>query len=111
MGDHFFRQLTRGTLPLLVWGAHFMFCYVLAAAQCTPAAMRAGGPDRLLLGGVTVAALAVCAWLAWRERGMLRDGAREQAGLLDWAAALGAVLAFVAIMWTGMPILLVDGCA
>ena len=111
MGDHFFRQLTRGTLPFLVWAGHFMFCYLLAAAQCTPAALRASGPDRLLLGGVTVAALAVCAWLAWRERGMLRADAWEQAGLLDWAAALGAVLAFVAIMWTGLPVVLVAGCA
>lgn len=109
MHDHFFRQLTRGTLPLLVWGAHFIFCYLLAAAQCTPAVMRAGGPDRLLLGIATVAALAVCAWLAWRERGILRDP--QGAALLDWAAALGALLAFVAIVWTGLPILLVSGCA
>jgi hypothetical protein len=111
MHDHFFRQLTRGTLPMLVWAGHFMFCYLVAAAQCTPAAMRTGGPDRLLLGGVTVAALVLCAWLAWRERGILREGAAQQAGLLDWAAALGAVLAFVAIVWTGLPVLLVEGCA
>ena len=109
MGDHFFRQLTRGTLPLLVWAAHFTFCYLLAAAQCTPAAMRAGGPDRVLLGVATVAALAVCAWLAWRERRILRTGA--EAGLLDWAAALSALLAFVAIAWSGLTILLVGGCA
>ena len=109
MGDHFWRQLTRGTLPLLVWAGHFMFCYLLAAAQCTPAALRAGGPDRLLLGGVTVVALVVCAWLAWRERGVFRAGG--EAGLLDWAAALGALLAFVAVMWTGLPIVLVAGCA
>ncbi len=109
MHDRFFRQLMRGTLPLLVWAAHFMLCYLLAAAQCTPAAMRAGGPDRVLLGVATVAALAVCAWLAWRERGILRDA--QGAGLLDWAAALGALLGFVGIMWTGLPLLLVQGCS
>ena len=109
MHDHFFRQLTRGTLPLLVWAAHFSFCYLLAAAQCTPAAMRAGGPDRVVLGIATVLALAVCLWLAWRERGILRDP--KAAGLLDWAAALGAVLAFIGILWSGLPILLVGGCA
>ncbi|WP_292039634.1 hypothetical protein [Massilia sp. UBA6681] len=109
MQDHFFRQLMRGTLPLLVWAAHFTFCYLLAAAQCTPAVMRTGGPDRLLLGSATVAALAICLWLAWRERGILRNA--TEAALLDWAAALGAVLAFVGILWTGMPILLVSGCA
>ena len=109
MHDHFFRQLTRGTLPLLVWAAHFSFCYLLAAAQCTPAAMRAGGPDRVVLGIATVLALAVCLWLAWRERGILRDP--KAAALLDWAAALGAVLAFIGILWSGLPILLVGGCA
>ena len=109
MNDHFFRQLARGTLPMLVWGAHFMFCYLLAAAQCTPAAMRTGGPDRALLGIVTAVALAVCLLLAWRERGIVRRGAA--AGLLDWAAALSAVLAFVAIVWTGLPVLLVGGCS
>lgn len=109
MEDHFWRRLTRGTLPLLVWAAHFTFCYLVAAAQCTPAAMRTGGPDRVLLGGVTLVALLVCGWLVWRERGMLRAGA--EAGLLDWAAALSAVMAFVAVVWTGLPILLVTGCA
>ncbi|MDK6075608.1 hypothetical protein [Massilia varians] len=109
MQDHFFRQLMRGTLPLLVWAAHFTFCYLLAAAQCTPAVMRTGGADRLLLGIATVAALAACLWLAWRERGILRNA--TEAALLDWAAALGAVLAFVGILWTGMPIFFVSGCA
>ena len=111
MDDHFWRRLARGTLPLLVWAAQFTFCYLLAAAQCTPAAMRAGGPDRVLMGGVTLVALALCAWLMWRERGILREGAFEKARLLDWAAALAALMAFVAIIWTGLPVLLVDGCA
>ena len=109
MGDHFFRQLVRGTLPLLVWAAHFTFCYLLAAAQCTPALMRTGGPDRVPLAVATVAALAACGYLLWRERGILRDA--QVAGLLDWAAALGAVLALVGIVWTGLPLLLVKGCA
>ncbi|SFD16741.1 hypothetical protein [Massilia yuzhufengensis] len=109
MHDHFWRQLTRGTLPFLVWAAHFIFCYLLAAAQCTPAAMRAGGPDRLLLGGVTALALAVCLWLAWRERGIVRNA--NEAGLLDGAAALAALMATIAVVWTGLPLLLVDGCA
>jgi len=109
MHDRFIRQLMRGTLPFLVWGAHFTFCYLLAAVQCTPAAMRDGGPDRLLLGIATALALIVCAWLLWRERGMLR-GAQE-ASLLDWAAGLSALLALIGILWTGMPLLMVQGCA
>jgi len=109
MRDRFFRQLLRGTLPLLVWGTHFTLCYLLAAAQCTPALMRTGGPDRALLGAATAFALLACAWLLWRERAILR--AAQEAPLLDWAGALGALLAFVGIAWTGLPLLLVGGCA
>ena len=109
MQDRFWRQLLRGTLPLLIWAAHFTFCYLLAAAQCTPAVMRAGGPDRVLMGIVTAVALALCAWLLWRERGILRNA--KEAALLDWSAALGALLALVGITWTGLPLLLVQGCA
>src|SRR5690606_13900936 len=57
----------------------------------------------------TVAALAICLWLAWRERGILRNA--TEAALLAWAAALGALLAFVGILWTGMPLPLVSRSA
>ena len=106
--DGFWRRLLAGTLPLLVWSAHFAFSYGLAAAQCTPAGLRAGGPDRALLGGVTVAAIVVCAWLAWRARGV---PSRDDAGLLDRARLVLAVLALIAVAWGGVPLLLVAGCA
>lgn len=108
MDEHFFRRFLRGTLPLLIWIAHFAFSYGLAAAQCTPAAMRSGGPDRLLLGAVTVLALGLCAVLAWRARGVLD---RHGAGLLEWAQLVTAVLALVAVAWNGVAVLLVQGCA
>lgn len=107
-GEHFFRRLLRGILPLLVWLLHFAFCYGLAAYQCTPAAMREGGPDRTLLGAATVAALVVCAWLTWRARGVPM---RRDAGLLEWATFLMAALSLVAVTWNAVPVLLVAGCA
>jgi hypothetical protein len=106
--EHFFRRVLRATLPLLIWIAQFAFSYGLAAAQCAPGGLRAGGPDRLLLGGVTAAALAVCALLAWRRRAALLD---RQAGLAERAGALLALLACVAIAWAGMPLFIVNGCA
>jgi hypothetical protein len=106
--ESFWRRLLAGTLPLLVWSFHFAFTYGLAAAQCTPAVMRPGGPDRVVLGAVTLGAIGACAWLAWRARGVPR---REDAGLLDWARLVLAVLALVAVAWTGVPLLLVAGCA
>jgi NADH:ubiquinone oxidoreductase subunit 2 (subunit N) len=107
-GEHFFRRVLRATLPLLIWIADFAFSYGLAAAQCAPGGLRAGGPDRLLLGAVTAAAMAACALLAWRRRAALLD---RQAGLAERAGALLALLAMVAIAWAGLPLLLVDGCA
>jgi hypothetical protein len=106
--DGFWRRLLAATLPLLVWIAHFAFSYGLAAAQCTPAGLRPGGPDRVLLGGVTLAAMVACAWLAWRARDVPW---RIEAGLVDWARLVFAVLALVAVAWSGLPLLLVAGCS
>lgn len=106
--ESFWRRVLAATLPLLVWSVHFAFSYGLAAAQCTPAGMRPGGPDRALLGAVTAVAVGACAWLAWRARGVPR---RVDAGLFDWARLVLAVLALVAVTWVGVPLLLVAGCA
>ena len=108
MDDHFFRRCLCATLPLLVWIVHFAFVYLTAAAQCSPGGLRAGGPDRALLGGATLLAILVCAWLAWRARMVPRS---PQAGLLDWTRLVLAVLALVAVTWTGVPLLLTQGCA
>ena len=66
MHDHFFVRLARGSASFVIWALHFTLCYGLAAAQCTPGGMRAGGPDRGLLGVATVVALGACLWLGWR---------------------------------------------
>jgi hypothetical protein len=100
----------RATLPLLIWIAHFAFSYGLAAAQCAPAGLRVGGPDRLLLACVNLAAFAACALLAWRACRILRRHGRT-AGLLDHAAFLSALLAMVAIAWGAMPLFMVVGCS
>jgi hypothetical protein len=109
MRERFFRKLIRGTLPLLVWAAHFGGSYVLVAAQCSPAGFAPGSPHRLPLALMTIVALAICAALAWRARGTL-GGGDERTALLDWAAALTALLAFAGIAWTSVPLWFVDSC-
>jgi hypothetical protein len=106
--EGFWRRVLQAGLPLLIWIVHFAFSYGLAAAQCSPRGLRPGGPDRVLLGVVTIAALAACALLAWRRRGAFSSRA---AGLAQRVGAVLAVLAFIAIAWAGMPLLLVGGCA
>ena len=110
MRERFFRKLIRGTLPMLVWAAHFAGSYVLVAAQCSPAGFVPGNPHRLPLALMTVVALAICAALAWRARGTL-SGGDEQTALLDWAAALTALLAFAGVAWTSVPLWFVESCA
>lgn len=110
MRERFFRKLIRGTLPMLVWAAHFAGSYVLVAAQCSPAGFAPGSPHRLPLALMTVVALAVCAALAWRARGTLSRG-NDETALLDWAAALTALLAFAGIAWTSVPMWFIDSCA
>ena len=109
MRERFFRKLIRGTLPLLVWAAHFAGSYVLVAAQCSPAGFAPGNPHRLPLALMTLVALAICAALAWRARRTFGGG--EQTALLDMAAALTALLAFAGIAWTSVPMWFVDSCA
>lgn len=106
--ERFFGKLMRGTLPLLVWGVHFVACYVLVAFQCSPAGFAAGHPQRLPLALMTLVALGICAVLAWRARAVL---AGAHASLLDRAAAGSAVLGFMGIAWTSVPLWFVDGCA
>ena len=108
MDDRFFQRATRASLPLLAWAAHFGFSYIVAAAQCTPGAWRPAGPNPWLLGGATLLALAVCVWSGAAAGKRLRQGSTE---FVDYVAAASAVLAFVAIAWTGIPVLLVTGCA
>ncbi|MDB5791631.1 MAG: hypothetical protein JWQ80_1655 [Massilia sp.] len=108
--ERFFGKLLRGTLPLLVWAAHFSGCYVLVAFECSPAGFAPGHPQRLPLVVMTLVALAACAALGWRARRTL-GGGDEHTALLDWAAAGTAVLAFVGIAWTSVPLWFVDSCA
>lgn len=107
--ERFFTKLIWGTLPLLVWAAHFAGCYVLVAFQCSPAGFEPGYPRRWPLALMTLAALAACAAPAWRARATLGT-ADEHTPLMDWAAAGTAVLAFVGIAWTSVPLWFVDSC-
>jgi hypothetical protein len=108
MSDHFFSRATRASLPLLIWGAHFAFAYIVAASQCTPGALRAAGPNPWLLGGATLLSMAACVWVGALAGKRLRQGSDE---FVDYVGAASAVLAVVAVAWTGIPVLLVIGCA
>lgn len=97
-----FKRIWFASAPLAVWGAHFAFCYVLVAAQCT----RTQTQDALPLWVATLLGVGLCGAMLWRGRGALRgDG-----DLASQARAVAALLAATAIAWNAVPLLLLDGC-
>jgi hypothetical protein len=109
MRDGLLGRVLYGTLPLIIWAAHFFAVYLLVAAQCSPAGMAAGPPRRWMLGALSLLAIGACVALLWRARRALHDAGNETS-LLDWAVAASAVLATSAIAWTSIPMLIIDGC-
>lgn len=98
----FFARIWHASAPLAVWGAHFLFCYVLVAVQCTVTRRQDAWP----LWVATVVALGLCGWMLWRARAALRGAAP----LADQARALTALLASAAIAWNVVPLALLGGC-
>lgn len=96
----------------LVWGAHFTLIYAAASLEITYR-FEAYLPSRIFIGIVTLAALALVAWLGiltWR--GGLPKWETPWEDLTGlWRKAAGAMyaLSFVAIAWQSLPALLVDG--
>jgi hypothetical protein len=87
---------------LLVWAAHFFALYAIASI------LETSLPARLLTGLATIVGFATDIWLLRRALSRLRDdaaGPTEQ--WTDSVAALGAGLSAVAVLWQGLPALLV----
>lgn len=86
---------------LLVWTVHFFGSYVIASVFLTSAT------SRILTGLLTIVCLAAAvllAIMAWRQREDVADPVR---GWMGWTAFLGAAIASVAIVWQGLPAILI----
>ena len=103
MHQNLIRDMLRGCAPLMVWAAHFAACYLLVAAQCSPAARNPAAPQSWLLVLISALAIGICAALLWHAR-------NPRPRLLDWARTGSAVLALAAVAWTSVPVLMLDGC-
>jgi hypothetical protein len=110
--DRLFTQMFQGTAPLLVWAAHFFFCYAYTAAACTTGAERGhpGSDPVNVLALASLLAAVATGTLLWRA---VRQLDCEAAGdrLLDWAKVGSAVLALIGILWTSVPMFMLDACA
>lgn len=108
--------------PLVVWGVHFMLCYITAAIWCGRVAGRLGplGAARTAIAVYTVAALLAIlgiAWLGYRAQALGdarpphdADSAADRHRFLGFAALLIAGLSAVAVLYSGMAALFISTC-
>lgn len=105
-----------------IWGAHFLFGYLLVAFRCAPNAevFAPVGGARAAVGAATLVALVLIALIfrrscrEWRQRGATvqhaRDTAEGREHLLEFSTMLLAVLSFVAVAFDALPVLLITDC-
>ncbi|MCC6073235.1 hypothetical protein ACFSQU_05835 [Massilia sp. GCM10020059] len=110
MRDRFFVRALHGTLPLLVWALHFFASYALVAAQCSPAVITREAPSVWMLALLSAAAAGCCGLLLWRAWLRVRAADGEPA-LHDWAALGSGIMGLMGVVWTSLPLLMLDGCA
>ncbi|MGK5078399.1 hypothetical protein [Janthinobacterium sp. HLX7-2] len=98
--DHLLRHMLQPALPLLVWGVHFFFCYVVAAEQ----ARFNKTSLSWILSVASLLALAILTVLCWRALRRLHAGGAIS--MLHWANAACAVLGAVGVALSCLPMLL-----
>lgn len=123
------RAMARFVAGPVIWFGHFMVVYLVAEAGCT-----GGGPGLELFAPpvptvvtivATVVAAAACLVLAWAEYRRWRDGREVAArtaggepemadaapgGPLAFAGVLLALVSFVAVVFVGIPALVLTSC-
>ncbi len=116
-------SLWRIALGPSVWAAHFLISYIAAAIYC---AKGGAGPEgiltfRIAVGVAGLVALGALAWIgrqAWRQwnrgesREDIHDGAvaEDRHQFLGHAALLLVVVSTVGVLYSSLPILVLDGC-
>lgn len=102
--DRLLSQMTLAVAPLLVWAAHFFFCYAWTAVVC-----QRGGDPAMVLAVASVLALGAAALLlACALRRLCR--AAQPVRLIVWVRFASAALALAAISWTCVPMLMLGMC-
>ena len=102
----------------LIWAAHFLFIYIFQALACARGfagvSLLGTGIVPLTVGMATaVAAVATVLMLfrAMRDLGAIGPATEQDAErFMNWMTAAGAGLSLVAILWDGLPVLLLPSC-
>ncbi|HKO50579.1 MAG TPA: hypothetical protein VJV79_22805 [Polyangiaceae bacterium] len=108
--------------PLLVWAGHFLLSYVTAAVWCAKLGARFGGlgPARSALFVYTGLALLGIAWLgvigykhhrrAEKTTSHAEDTPEDRHAFIGLATVLLAGLSAIAVVYSGLPALLIGSC-
>ena len=102
---------------MLAWAAQFTAIYTVTSTLCergwADAALFGIGVVPLIVSGVTLIALTAVGWVLWLSLGWSRQMDRETlavARFLNDTTMLVSALSLVAILWQGLPGLLVPPC-
>lgn len=106
--------------PPVIWAAHFLLCYWLAAVWCA-AGLGPLAPVAWIVGGLTAAALAAIGWVARVAlvryggglapgRAIARNDEADRRQFLGHVALLLCVLNAVAVVMTALPALVFPSC-
>jgi hypothetical protein len=96
----------------LIWSAHLGFVYAAATVEIT-LTEQAGIASRIAIGFATLVCLAVISWIGWSVwRGRLpkwETPQKDVAGLWRKSGGLLSLLAFLAVLWQGLPAIFITG--
>jgi hypothetical protein len=108
----FLRQTLIALAGLMIWLAHFLFVYGLAALACARAWNQAEpmgiGWVKLAIAAATVLGVGALGVLAWR--GAIRQPPTPGQGFFRWLSLAAAGAALLAILWQGLPAALLPPC-
>ena len=108
-------------LPPSIWAAHFLFCYLAAAVHCAKAGRTAAlGDLRAAILAVTAMSLLLVlavAYVSWAKARIADDPPphedstdEDRARFLAVSTLLLAGLSFVAIIFTAVPVFVLEDC-
>ena len=116
-------DLWRVVAPLVIWAAHFLFCYIWAAVDCEKTGRAASLSDTrtavLIATALALALIGVVAAGMLRVRGRsLTDNdfnfehntPEERHRFLSHMALMLCVLSAAAVSYVAIPVLLLDTC-
>ncbi len=112
LADGFAASASGGVLPLIIWAAHFFASYVSVEVVCALQLryVALGGVAALSLWLWILTAAATGSLIALTVAAVRRGRSDADSGSMQATVRIGAaILALVGVLWSAIPIALLDG--